>query len=97
MFPFWYVSKIGLGSVGFEILCLRVEEVLALGSDAPELNRGLDALRPNHFAGLLNSCPMPIPEDEGEGERGNACGCGVSVLLGMVDELPARLGAIKLV
>lgn len=65
------MSRIGLGSVGLEILCLRVEEVLERGSEVTELKRGLEALRPNHFAGLFHIWAIPVPEDgDGEGERG---------------------------
>lgn len=59
--------------MGFEILCLRVDEVLERGSEVTELKRGLEALLPNHFAGLFHIWPMPMPED-GEVERGKGWG-----------------------
>lgn len=63
------MSKIGRGSVGCEILCLRPELVLERGSlelmedlpCPPELDRL------NHFVGLVKSCVKPL---EGDEERG---------------------------
>lgn len=59
---------IGLGSVGCDILCLRVELVLDRGSEE------LTEVRPtppeferlNHFVGLVKSCVNPF---EGDADR----------------------------
>ena len=63
------LSTIGLGSVGCEILCLRVELVLDRGSielmDARPTPPEFERL--NHLVGLVNSCVKPL---EGEAERG---------------------------
>jgi len=65
-----YVSIIGLGSVGREILCFlppAFELTLALASEGPGCTFDADALRLNHFDGLVKNCVKP---DEGDAERG---------------------------
>lgn len=50
-----YESKIGLGSVGRDILCFLPELVLALGSGVLAGSFEADALRPNHFDGRVRN------------------------------------------
>ena len=67
--PAAYVSKMGLGSVGREILCFLPPPELTLGrgSETAEGILDADALRLNHFDGRVKNCVKP---DEGEGDRG---------------------------
>ena len=62
------MSKIGLGSVGRDILCFLPPE-LTLGLDSGTVGETFDAdaLRLNHFEGLVRNWVKP---DEGEVERG---------------------------
>lgn len=64
-----YESRIGLGSVGRDILCFLPEELLILGSEAAAmvLIFGFDALLPNHLEGFERKFVNPF---EGEVERG---------------------------
>ena len=59
-------SKIGRGSVGCEILCLRVELVLERGSLELMDDRPwpLEVERLNHFEGFEKICVMPPEGDE---------------------------------
>jgi hypothetical protein len=62
-------GRIGRRSVGWEILGLRIKElVLDLGSEGAEGARGPAWFLVNHLAGLESSCENP----EGEEARGNA-------------------------
>ena len=63
------VSSMGRGSVGCEILCLRVELVLVRGSleEMDERPTPPEFERLNHFVGLVKICVKP---PEGEVERG---------------------------
>lgn len=65
-----YVSSMGRGSVGRDILCFLAEELLVLGSVAtPPLSLGFELLRVNHLVGRVKNWVKP--PDDGELARGN--------------------------
>lgn len=65
--PAPYASKIGLGSVGLDILCFLPELVLVLGSAATGEVFEPEGVLVNHLWGLLKNC---VKLDDGDVERG---------------------------
>lgn len=102
--PAEYPSKIGLGSVGRDILCFLPVGVAGFCSAALlllTLIRGAEALRLNQALGRERNCVNP---DDGELDRGKPRkagdvvavegSCGLNVL--PEDATPPRRGAIQL-
>lgn len=90
--PAW-LSRIGRGSVGWEILCFLPPERLGLGSKLVEGAFEVDTLRLNHFEGFVKNWVNP---DEGEAERGKGTGPFGDNRSGGGSVFP-RLGAILVV